>query len=91
MAGSCVVLVEREAGEIALPPVDVVQQAAGVHQTVDHLVFSGRELVRARRHGDLLPLSKALLGSARDLRGRVENKRGQQEGNSSHSGVCSRV
>ena len=38
----CGALVEREAAEIALPPEDIVEQAAGFDEFVDHLPFARR-------------------------------------------------
>ena len=51
-------LQEREAGEIALPPVNVVQQAAGFDELVDHPALALCQSRGAERHVDVLPLGE---------------------------------
>ena len=67
--------IECEAAQIALPPVDVVQQLARFNQLAHHLLLADGETLCMKRHIDALPFGEAFGlivegASARILRGR---------------------
>ena len=75
--------VQLEPGLVALPPVDIVEQAAGLDEFVHHLPFFGGEAGGMERHIHAFPARQPLLRSRRrrgvNLREREHGSRGQRQ------------